>query len=145
MSIRGPRYNSKKDPSQRIIQNNIYNYTTDAFEFQPYQQVEEFYRPTIDSFMESDKLTFAYKDGQQRNGISRQPYTPIRIDLKYGKPTNTPNSAVGMVGYSFMNFGIDALPYNYTSTAVIGKSAVKALDRLIEMKQPFSLSVHFQG
>lgn len=96
-------------------------------------------------------MVLPFQEGQQINGMTKQPYYPGRLDPRFGYPTNTPLTKSGgfekiHIGKSNI-MGIDALSENHTTTALLGKTALESLNRLILNvdEKPFSLSVHFNN
>lgn len=110
---------------------------------------DQFYPPAVKFMVEKDNLTIGFRNGSQYNNLSGFPYTPaIRIDTRYGYPTNTPlTTKAGFEEWQISErycCGVDDLPDGYSLTDVTGKWALKALQRLATNKtQPFVLSVHF--
>jgi len=114
------------------------------------------YRKAKDYLLKADgKLSSCstYGSGQQQNLFSMCPYTPIRLDSRFGKPKHTP--LTGKAGFEKSQqgknniCGKDSMEPEYTPTGVLGKIAINALDRLIEQysneAKPFSLSIHFNA
>lgn len=139
--------------SQKAITYNEYDYRNDSPLFNPEVQIQPVYRRTLDYLLERDGVNTTIRNGQQINDNSKYPYDPIRIDSRYGMPTNTPLSTSAGFDKDETDdsdiCGRDSLGENYTDTAVVGDMAVRALDRLIRnyqaTKVPFILGASFRA
>jgi hypothetical protein len=134
----------------RIIRYDDYNEYGDPT-FREVMQVKEVYRRALRKMLRRDGVKLKYRKGAQRNTFSGLPYTPIKIDARYGYPSGTPlDKSAGFKGWQTeaTNIcGVENLPSNYSATAVIGGMALDALKRLSRQAktQPFLLSVHFNA
>jgi hypothetical protein len=112
--------------------------------------VDEFYRRAVQQKADSEGFVPTFQNGMQLNSFSGLPYTPIRLDSRYGHPTDTSLSrAQGFERYELSDInvcGVEAVA-NYSATAIIGNMAVKALRRRMynSKGQPFIVSVHFNA
>lgn len=112
--------------------------------------VNEFYPRSVRQKADKEGYIPTFKSGMQLNSFSGLPYTPIRLDSRYGHPTNTPLSRErGFERYELSDInvcGVEAVA-NYSATAIIGNMAVQALRRrMYNFKgQPFIVSVHFNA
>jgi len=92
-----------------------------------------------------------FRPGDQLDTYSRFPYTPIRLDARYGLPTDTDIDNTGRFPQldgrkTQPNIkGPYSLGKDYTAIAYNGKIAVKALDRLARSSKPFALTVSFHN
>jgi len=102
---------------------------------------------------QDDTVQTKFLPGQQRNYYTGLPYTPIRIDPRWNRGTNTQLRSLDGYEHKTLGnsnvFGEDSLPARYTRTGILGQMAAKALARLANnytlTGQPFSLSVHFNA
>jgi hypothetical protein len=133
----------------RVIKYNVYD-NADRPTFETIMNVNEFYRRAVQQKAESEGFVPTFQSGMQLNSFSGLPYTPIRLDSRYGHPTDTSLSrAQGFERYEMSDInvcGVEAVA-NYSATAIIGNMAVKALRRRMynSKGQPFIVSVHFNA
>ena len=134
---------------RRIIQYNDYSFEQDSPRFEEMQNYKPFYQRQVKYLTKRDGVDTSFRDGEQTNTFSQFPYQPIQLDSRYGYPTNTDlrdKSQFEKWQRGNMNVcGRDSLDVNHTSTAVLGKVALRALDRLASQSKPWSLSVHFNA
>lgn len=143
----------KENPNERIIAANAYNFETGTPTFDNVLNWKLIYRKAKDFLLTRDgKANFCstFESKMQMNEFSKCPYLPIKLDTRYGMPTNTPLSAeAGFESFETGKSNIagrDKLTPEYTPTAVLGEMAVQALRRMIaDCDKPFSLSVHFNA
>jgi hypothetical protein len=133
----------------RVIKYNVYD-IEDRPTFDTIMNVNEFYRRGVQQKADKDGYVPTFDYGMQLNTFSGLPYTPIRLDSRYGHPTDTPLSrAQGFERHELSDInvcGVEAVA-NYSATAIIGNMAVKALRRRMYnfKRQPFIVSVHFNA
>jgi len=141
------------ETKRRIIDANDYVFATRTPQFEPVQSFKTPYQREVRYLAtEQDGVNpNKYQSGQQKNYFSKYPYSPIRLDARYGYPTNTElKEEQGFEKWQMGNSNVagrDSLGVNHTSTAVLGKMALASLDRLIANveNKPFSLSVHINA
>ena len=125
----------------------FFDYHNESFGKDPIQQMYRGpYMSALDAFRSETNVP--YRPGDQENLMSSRPYTPIQLDGRYGMPTKTSLRAPSIkrwMGGEGGICGVDALGENYTSTAMLGDTALRALDRLTREGDPFLLSVHFNA
>jgi arylsulfatase A-like enzyme len=89
-------------------------------------------------------LKRSFNAGQQQDTYSTYPYTPIAVDSRFGKPTNT-----SMTGFNSFDSdqtsqaGNYSLNQKYSSSFLSHDNALRALNRLAAQKQPFILTVSY--
>jgi Sulfatase len=136
-----------------IISYNEFDYQNNTPVLRPEMQFQPIYRRILSYMLERDGVDTSIRSGQQINDDSGCPYDPIRIDVRYGMPTNTPlERSSGFDNYEMDDTdvsGRDSLNTSYTDTAVIGDMSIRALDRLLLKnrlaKAPFILGVSFRA
>lgn len=143
VSSRGGRRNNKekkkklqqKQRANRILSCNYFDFEDQTFKFAPMQILHPIYRRAVSYLTKRDKIKPKFRPGQQRNKLSDFPYTPAKLDPRYGKPTNTVLSRSNGFRYSEMTFatiyGKDSLPTQLTPTGITARMALKALNRLL--------------
>jgi arylsulfatase A-like enzyme len=136
-----------------VISYNDFIYQNMTFVLRPEIQIKPMYQRWSKYLLRRDGIDTSSRRGQQINTNSGYPYDPIRIDSRYGMPTNTPltedagfdNSEDDDTDIS----GRDSLNASYTDTATIGDISDRALERLIRRyrhsKKPFVLGVSFRA
>jgi hypothetical protein len=133
----------------RVIKYNVYD-IADRPTFETIMNVNEFYRRAVQQKADKEGYVPTFRDGMQVNAFSGLPYTPIRLDSRYGHPTSTPLSrGQGFERHELSDInvcGVEAVA-NYSATAIIGNMAVKALRRRMYnfRGRPFIVSVHFNA
>lgn len=147
-------YYSRKYPNQRAVRNNFYDFKWEKPMFSGEQVFKPFYVASLRYLLEKDNDDTCKRrpEGmQQKNYFSDCWYTPIQVDPRYGSPKATPlREKAGFQRWQIGNSkicGRDALGPKYTSTAVLAKMALKALERLAakENGTPWSLSINFNA
>ena len=129
-------HNNTHNSRSNIIRYNVYDFEADTWNFDPRATYESTYQKSLNYLTSRDNYVQPeVQPGQQINNYSSHPYQPIRLDVRYGLPTETPLSReVGFQPHELLKSqikGRDTLPANYTSSAILGQMALKALDRLI--------------
>jgi arylsulfatase A-like enzyme len=140
------RFNYTQGGSARIIQNNTYSFTADAFS---YTTPGLDYRASLREFQDQldpncSPINALYpnapKRHQQVNSFSRYPYDPIPIDTRIDEPMNS-------TAYQSQPDlqGRDALGENFTPSHFQATAALKALERLGRGDDPFVLTCSFHN
>lgn len=79
--------------------------------------------------------------GQLLNPTSGYPYTPLRLDARFGMKNGNDHN----VKNAGVIVGRDSLPSKWSSTSVIGEMSIRALERLAKSSVPFALTVSFMN
>lgn len=148
------------DNSTNVIRYNDYNYETATPELNLMQSFKPAYRRALDYARARDGLPVSRKNvsydlHQQPSTWSQLPYEPIQLDPRYRSPPGTTLSTESgfpkfLVGNSNV-YGRDLLDPKYTSTGILGKMSLDALNRMINERiqtnhsRPFCLGVHFNS
>ena len=93
---------------------------------------------------ERGDISKTFAPGQQEDSYSRYPYTPVRLDSRYGKPTNTPlstSNAFDSTDDSLM--GNSTLGKRFSPSYFNHGVAMRALNRLAGRAEPFLLTVSY--
>jgi Sulfatase len=146
-------FRGHNDTRTEVIRYNEFDYHNNTPVLRPEIQIQPFYQRCLSYLLERDAVDTSIRSGQQINGDSGCPYDPIRIDVRYGMPTNTPlERSSGFDRYELDDTdvtGRDSLNTSYTDTAIIGDMAVRALERLLLKNRiansPFILGVSFRA
>lgn len=136
-----------------VISYNEFDYRNNTPVLRPEIQVQPIYLRCLSYLLERDAVDTSIRPGQQINEDSGCPYDPIRIDVRYGMPTDTPlELSSGFDKYEMDDTdvaGRDSLNTSYTDTAIIGDMSLRALKRLLLrnrlVKTPFILGVSFRA
>ena len=141
----------QSDSTTPAIRYNDYNYANGSFLLRN----GEDWAVKLKRYLKYDEskgnIQKVFKNGDQKDTYSKYPYTPIQLDARYGLPTDTSfddtNTYPQLVGRrSQPNLkGPYSLGKGYTAIRYNGEIAVKALDRLAQRKDPFSLTVSFHN
>lgn len=91
-----------------------------------------------------------FKFGDQEDTYTKYPYTPIRLDARYGLPTDT---SLTDSGYAVLEgrssqpniLGRFSLDKRYTPIGYNGDVATRALKRLAQEDEPFALTISFHN
>jgi len=146
----------KEEKGRRVVSYNDFGFEYNVPEFSRNFNWKVIYKKSKDFLLKRDKqagFCKSYKKGQQENTFTDCPYSPIKLDSRFGKPTKTKLSEEAgfesfETGKSNMA-GRDSLAPEYTPTGVLGAMGVQHLKRMIdnyyETSQPFSLSLHFNA
>jgi arylsulfatase A-like enzyme len=132
------------------VRYNYYDYNSSSFGLDVTAQTfEAVYRGALESLLPGVPPVVANHNGDQLNTMSQRSYTPLPTDPRYGMPTHTPDSSLPAY-LQGLEVGQDALDANFTSTAILGDMALRALDRIMTepggaQDRPFMLSVHFNA
>ena len=135
-----------RNQTKRVVRFNDYDYQTEEHQF-AYNTWGSKLRKFL-SFAESQgELTPTYLDLQQEDTYSRQPYTPITLDSRYGMNTRTDLSDSSKFDKWSQSqnsiLGRYALPPNLTSSFYNHDVALKALERLASEDTPWLLTVSY--
>jgi len=77
-------YGRKSQQTTRVMDNNDYDFRSGNPMFDPKLGFKRIYQRAVDFLLMRDGVDVRYAPGQQKNGYTGQPYTPIRIDSRYG-------------------------------------------------------------
>jgi arylsulfatase A-like enzyme len=130
---------------KRIISNDDYSFKTGKPRLSR-EEVKPIYKRRLNEMLTIDQVTINnvqpknFTTDQQDDRWSGYPYTPIRLDERYGKPPQS--RAIRGADYAF---GAGTTPELATPTAMIGRMAIKALDRLSKLGNPWCLTVSFNS
>ena len=131
----------------KILQHNDFDFEREQPRFEPLQVFNRQYQRALKYLLSTNSSAQGPpQPGQQLNSYSNYWYTPIQLDPRHGMPSDTPLLATDKGGIFNKRYqcgesnimGIDGVPgANFTSPAIMGQMALKALDRLIrEMEGP---------
>ena len=130
-----------RNGTEKVVPITTFDFETKQFDFREDINVKNTYRKFLDYKLTRDRVELTYEPGQQKSYFSLRPYTPFRIDTRYGKPTNTWLKDLGGCD----DIGRDSLSAEYTVSSFIGQVAERELDYLISeyknYRKPFSLGV----
>lgn len=132
---------------RRVIASNTYDYRRGDAGFEEELQFKHFYRKALSWHIHKNGLKPVWRKGQQKNFMSSWPYTPIKLDARYGmKPGTALKSNEGMEKFERGEasvIGRDSLPAECSTTGIVGDMSLRSLDRLLERNDPWSLTVSF--
>lgn len=97
------------------------------------------YKRQVKAWAEADGRKKVFLDGQQASGRSEWPYTPIRLDARYGATKLIPKTP------EFATMGVDSLPSNYSQTTYTGLQGLLSLRRLAQGDKPWVVTVSFEN
>lgn len=123
------------------------DFSDGQLKFRQAQSFKPLYQTQLNFLLKQDQLQFTYQNGQQKNPVTKRPYWPGLLDPRRGRATNTPlTSPKFLLGNSNI-LGRDALPAKYTTTSVLAKMGLRALDLMMANidEKPFCLSMHFNA
>ena len=128
----------------KSIQFNNYDYKEEKFTFE--DNILWLKYKSFNKLYEKRGLTHKiYGENMQKDPFSRHPYTPARLDSRYGMPKETElTEANGYKDWEVTQpniIGESTLNHNYSISHFIVDSATKALRRLKKGKDPFFLTV----
>jgi len=144
-------YYSHTNKNRRVIDNNHYDFEKEEPRFTPAMVFKPFYQKSLSYLLARDKINCnVYSGKQQKNYYSQCPYEPIRLDARYGRSRTDLSELSGFDKSETGNSNVcgrDSLDPEHSTTAILGKMVLKALDRLSGNadQHPFSLSIHFNA
>lgn len=146
------RYYRRSFPNVNAVQGNFHDFksrSNDGPQFVEEMQFKPLYRHALKALLKRDGVEIPFHEGQQINDYTQFPYTPIRLDARYGMPKvdlkrNDKDFESYERGDSSV-LGRDSLPPKYTTTGVLGQMAVNSLERLASTGQAFTLAVNFNA
>jgi hypothetical protein len=141
---------TSRSQGARVIRYNGYNDDGDPI-FREATEVRKTYRKALRNLVKRGRVKLVYRKGSQRNAVSGLPYTPIRLDARYGYKKRTRlEKSYGFESWQLGETnvcGVSNVPSDCSATSMIGGMALDALKRLSRQarSQPFLLSVHFNA
>ena len=142
-----------RNDSYNVISHNDYDYEANAPDLRPAQSFKNAYIRALKSLFKADGHVpiqeTTYEGRQQGSSYANLPYEPIRIDPRYNSPPGTELSTKNGIPFyrlgSSNMYGREILEPKYTTTGILGRMAMDAMDRLLTGDQQFLLSVHFNS
>jgi hypothetical protein len=133
----------RRDGKSPAVQYNDYNFFKASPTFRT-SSSEVMLKSYLSYFQNRGDVKWSFDAGQQQDTYSTYPYTPIAVNSRFGKPTNTSMSG-------FNSFDSDqtsqagnySLNKKYSSSFLTHDIALRALNRLAAQKQPFILTVSY--
>jgi hypothetical protein len=136
-----PLYRGKRGESgkENIISNDDYSFQTGMPNLSREKPKEIYKRRLTEMLRRIDNLPPKdFTVGQQKDPDSGYPYTPSRLDKRYGMlAMSSLESGRGYV------LGVGTTPESATLTAMIGEMSILALERLSKLGNPWCLTVSF--
>lgn len=130
--------------NQDVISLDNFDFLDNKFMLTPKYDFQRKYKYALKELVKMYDIHETFSQGQQADPTSGFPYTPIPLDARYGKPTNTPGGGnANTDGGCSGDIGKGTTPVNYTKTGVAAQMATRALTRLVSMDQPFVLTTSF--
>ncbi|KAI2488781.1 arylsulfatase [Fragilaria crotonensis] len=132
-----------RDGSSPVVESNDYDYSRGTFSFEddPWNRKLARY---LEHFDQRGDINKTFAPGQQEDSYAKYPYTPITLDPRYGKPTDTPldaqDSFNGSEGSEMGNF---TLGKEYSASFLNHDVALRALNRLATQEEPFLLTISY--
>lgn len=131
---------------QRTVRFNDFDYSSNEFYFKDDSNGAKL-RRYLKHFEKLGRISKQLENGQQYDSFTRFPYTPIRIDSRYGYPTGTPLNNFSPDEKTQPNLvGSFGLPAEYTPSSFTANVAIRALQRLLQSDdEPWFLTVSFHN
>lgn len=130
--------------NRNVISSDDYDFYKSSFMLTPKEAFQKKYKVALKELIQIDNIHETFASGQQADPTNGFPYTPIRLDSRYGKPTNSPGKGA-MTGddAGSSDIGRGTIAANFTKTGVANQFSTRALTRLLATKQPFVLTASF--
>jgi arylsulfatase A-like enzyme len=132
-----------KTGDKLAVQANDYDYLNDIFTFDNNSWGRKL-RGYLQYFHLMGDIQEFYEHEQQQDTYSHYPYTPIRLDSRFGFPTHTGIEGFDSFGYSQNSqMGNYTMAKEYSASFLNHDVALRALDRLAVQADPFILTVSY--
>jgi arylsulfatase A-like enzyme len=137
------RFYDRRDGNSRVVKANTFDYSGGVFYFEDVLW-QRMLRKYVAYFNARGLIKRTYAPGQQQNSYSEYPYTPIRLDSRYGLPTNTPlNRSDSFKSSENSQMGKSSLGKAYYASFLNHDVALRALNRLAFQDTRFLLTISY--
>jgi arylsulfatase A-like enzyme len=105
---------------------------------------DDIFQNYLEHFHQLGEIDPTFAPGQQEDSFSKNPYTPIGLDSRFGMPTNTPlNESNSFDSSESSQIGNVTLGKAFSASFLNHDVALRALDRLAAQDKPFLLTVSY--
>ncbi|GKY99188.1 hypothetical protein MPSEU_000874200 [Mayamaea pseudoterrestris] len=131
------RWYRNTNDTQNAIMYNSYDLEMTTPIFVAETRSVDGYRSQVEYWIAQDNITQSRQPGMQRNPRSKNLYTPLKMDPRYGQPYRKATSNANV-------YGVDSLPALYSQATYTGLQGQLAMQRLAQQPKPWILTVSFE-